>query len=284
MKYLIAFKLLLTMALLGGTLSGCVIEPVKNDVQQNDIKGAPDWVNRGSTFDYAKDEQIFYGVSSISLQGDMALQKSIAEDRARAEVGRELSSYLEVISDEYANLGRSRENMAHEEMTARQHEEATTKQIKEAIARQIDDAIARQFKETVSRQFKEEVARQIKDASAREIREAISNQTEFALQIEEILGKQIKSAVARQLVGTTKTHLSGVKISGSWRDPRANTIWSLAELNMKQVKVSMADIGELNNELKKFFEQNAEMIFDKLIAERNTGYRSGWSLFQPSNR
>jgi hypothetical protein len=284
MKYLDTIKLTLLLAVLSSIVAGCVIEPVNFDNHKDEIKGAPDWVNRGSTYVNTPDGRMFYGVSSISLQGDMALQKSIAEDRARGEVVRVLSSYLEAVSEEYMGLGRTRENSGHDEMTVRQQEEAATKEIKEAISRKIDDAITRQFKETASRQFKEDVARQVKDASTREIREAIANQTEFSLQMEDIVMRQIKQVVARQLVSTNKKHISGAKIIGSWRDPRSNMIWSVAELDLKYVKTSMAGINELNNDLRKYFEQNTEMVFDRLIAERNNASASGWDIFAPRSR
>lgn len=284
MKYLNTFKSVFSLLVLGSLLSGCVVEPVNYENNKVDIKGAPDWVNRGSTFTNTRDGRMFYGVSAVSLQGDMALQKSIAEDRAKAELVKVLAEYLEVVSDEYMGSARTRENSGRDELNARQHEEATVKLIKEATARQIDEAITRQFKESVSRQFKEEVTRQIKEASIRETREAIANQTEFSLQLDDIITRQIKEAVARQLVNTAKNHVMGAKIVGSWRDVRTNSIWSVAELEMKQIKASMAGMTEMNNDLQKYFDQNTEIIFDRIMDQRRNDYSSGWNMFSPSSR
>jgi hypothetical protein len=249
-------------------MAGCVIDPVMFDHKQNDIKGAPDWVNRGSTFESTKEGRMFYGVSSASLQGDMALQKSIAEDRARAELAKVLSSYLEVISTEYVGLDRTRVRGIGSDVHERQIEESATLQVNDAIARQIDDAISRQFKEAVSPQFKDEVARQIKEESMHEIRDAIRTQIEFTYEMEEIILHQIKKSVSRQLINTTKNHLAGSKITASWRDVRTNTIWTIAELDMGYIKTRMAAVNDMNNALRKYFDANTDVIFDRLVTER----------------
>jgi hypothetical protein len=284
MKYLNPVKLILILLLMSSVLAGCVIEPLNLDSNQNEIKGAPDWVNRGSTFVNTKDGRMFYGVSSVSLQGDMALQKSIAEDRAIAETARILSSYLDAVSAEYMNSARPHDTAVNSEVIARQVEDAAAQQVKDALAHQIDDVIAHQFKETVSRQFKEDVARQVKEESTREIREAVTAQIEFTHQMEEMVLRQIRKTVSKQLVGTVRTHMSGAKIIGNWRDARANTIWVVAELDMKYVKNSMANINDMNNDLRKYFDQNTEIVFDRLVDERDRNYNSGWALFGPVNR
>ena len=284
MKYLNPIKLIFILLLMSTVVSGCVIEPLNMDSNQNEIKGAPDWVNKGSTFTNTKDGRMFYGVSAVSLQGDMALQKSIAEDKAVAETARVLSSYLDAVSAEYMNSARPHDADVSSDVVARKTEEAAAQQVKEAIVRQIDDVIARQFKESVSRQFKEDVARQVKDESIREIRDAVTAQIEFTHQMEEMVLRQIKKSVSKQLVSTTKSHIAGARIIASWRDARANTIWVEAELDMKYVKNSMASMSDINNDLRKYFDQNTEIIFDRLVEERDRSYASGWSLFAPSNR
>lgn len=268
MKFLDIVKLVLLVLLLGVGMAGCVIDPVMFDHKQNDIKGAPDWVNRGSTFESTKDGRMFYGVSSASLQGDMALQKSIAEDRARAELAKVLTSYLEVISTDYVVLDRTRERGVGGDAHGRQIEESATLQVNDAIARQIDDAISRQFKEAVSPQFKDEVARQIKEESIHEIKDAIRTQIEFTYEMEEIILRQIKGSVSKQLINTTKYHLAGSKITASWRDVKTNTIWTIAELDMGYIKTRMAGVNDMNNSLRKYFDANTDVIFDRLVTER----------------
>lgn len=84
------------------------------------LKGAPDWVNKGSSAVNDKDGRLFHGVGSASAMGDMALQKSVADDRARAEVARILSSYLDVVSNDYMSAAKAGESRVTEETVTRQ--------------------------------------------------------------------------------------------------------------------------------------------------------------------
>ena len=85
---------LLSAALVASALSACSsTTQVESDLS---IKGAPDWVNEGTHILNDKDGRLFHGVGLASPMGDMSLQKSVADDRARAEVARVLSSYMDV--------------------------------------------------------------------------------------------------------------------------------------------------------------------------------------------
>ena len=76
------FRNLLSMTLLALAISACSsTTKVESDLG---IKGAPDWVNEGTNILSEKDGRLFHGVGSASPMGDMALQKSVADDRARA--------------------------------------------------------------------------------------------------------------------------------------------------------------------------------------------------------
>ncbi len=65
------------------------------------IKGAPDWVNKGSTVLKKKDNRLFHGVGSAPMMSDISFQTSVADNRARAEIARILSSYMDVVSKDY---------------------------------------------------------------------------------------------------------------------------------------------------------------------------------------
>lgn len=65
------------------------------------IEHAPDWVNEGTAMLIEDDERVFYGVDSASPMSSLSLQRSTADDRARAELARILSSYMEVVADDY---------------------------------------------------------------------------------------------------------------------------------------------------------------------------------------
>lgn len=73
-----------------------------NKVESNlGLEDVPDWVNKGTQTLNNKDGRLFHGVGQASAMGDMALQKSVADDRARAEVARILSSFLDIVSNDY---------------------------------------------------------------------------------------------------------------------------------------------------------------------------------------
>lgn len=267
-KNLFVFKKLFSLAILGIGISGCTIEPVSFD-RDTEIKGAPDWVNVGSTLGNKDGERIFIGVSSARRQGDMALQKSVADDNSMAEVAVVLSSFLESVSNEYMNTAKTRENAVREESVSRQLTEAAERQVQEGIARQIEESISRQFKEKVSPQFKDDVKRQIKEDALRPIRETVSSQIEFSHQLEEIILQQIKVAVSRQIKSASKASMVGARIVNNWRDPKTGIIWSVSELDMKHVKSTVTAAKDMNADLKEFFDTNVDAIFDRAIAEKN---------------
>jgi hypothetical protein len=65
------------------------------------IKGAPDWVNEGTQAVSDKNGRLIQGVGSAPNLGDPALQKATADNRARAEIARVLSSYLDVAMNDF---------------------------------------------------------------------------------------------------------------------------------------------------------------------------------------
>lgn len=181
------FKSLL-LAVLITSFYGCSSEPTQ--VESNlGIKGAPDWVNKGSNILSTKDGRLFHGVGSASQMGDMALQKATADDRARAEVARMFSSYMDVVSNDYMASAKSGETGVSEE------------------------------------------------------------------------------SVSRQVKNTTRVNLAGARIIGSWRDPKSNAIWSIAELDMNHVKSTIAGVTDMNVDLKRYIETSADNIFDRVAAK-----------------
>jgi len=181
------FAKLLTLSLFALAVSACSsTTEVESDLG---IKGAPDWVNQGTNILNNKDGRLFHGVGSASPMGDMALQKSVADDRARAEVARVLSTYMDVVSSDYLSAAKAGDTSVTEE------------------------------------------------------------------------------AVTRQIKALTKVNLAGAKIIGNWRDPKSNTIYSIAELDMKQVKSTLAGTQDMNENLKRYIETSADNIFDRVAKE-----------------
>ena len=257
----------LTMLVLAVT--ACTIEPVQPD-KPVEIRGAPDWVNKGSVMLAVKDRRIFRGVSSSTPQGDMALQKSIADDKSIEEVARVLSGFLENVSNDYMESGRSRERGNNEDAVYRVIEDASTRQVNEGVMRQIDESVTRQYKEGVTPQFKEAVSRRIVASLSRQIKEAVSTQVDLAYQIEDAVTRNFKEDVTRQIRDTAKRHVAGAKYVNSWRDPKTNTFWSYSEMEMRSVKKSMSGASDINVDLRRFFESEADNIFDRATKEKES--------------
>ena len=91
------------------------------------IKGAPDWVNKGTQAVSDKDGRLFHGVGSAPSLGDDALQRSTADDRARAEVARMLSTYIDAVSNDYSASAGTGTNASADQSVSRQIK-AVTKQ------------------------------------------------------------------------------------------------------------------------------------------------------------
>jgi hypothetical protein len=177
-KTLMGIALLLMLAACGG---GKTI--VESDLG---IAGAPDWVNKGTTVLNDKDGRLFHGVGSSPAMGDESLQRSTADDRARAEVARILSTFMDVVGNDYV---------------------ASTGTGKEASAEQ---------------------------------------------------------AVSRQIKAVTKQNLAGAKIIGRWKDAKTNVVYSISELDLKQVKATTQGAKEMNEDLRRYIDRNAENVFDKV--------------------
>jgi hypothetical protein len=154
------------------------------------VKGAPDWVNKGTQVLNDKDGRLFHGVGSSPTLGDEALQRSTADDRARAEVARMLSTYIDAVSNDYTSASGTGSNASADQ----------------------------------------EVSRQIK--------------------------------------AVTKMNLAGSKIIGRWKDPRSAMVYSIAELDLKQVKATLESANGMNDDLKRYIGRNAENVFDKVSGEK----------------
>ena len=155
------------------------------------IKGAPEWVNKGTAYVNDKDGRLFHGVGSASSMGDVSLQRSTADDRARAEVARIFSSYLDVVSSDYQAAAKSGDSRVNDE------------------------------------------------------------------------------SVSRQIKNLTKVNLAGSKIIASWRDKKTQIVYSIAELDMKQVKGTAGTAQDMNDNVRRYVESNADNIFDKVSKEKN---------------
>lgn len=159
--------------LFGMLISGCASQP-KSGL---DIKGAPEWVNRGGGWaTLTGGGRVFAGVGMISNIRDRSLATEAADNRARAEIAKIFSVFLQTVFSDFQN---------------------STEQI--------------------------EVARSISTAS--------------------------------------EASLAGVIIKEHWLDPKTDTLYSLAELDLKWV---VENIGgtHIDEGLKNFVRKNAQEHFD----------------------
>ncbi|WP_455203428.1 hypothetical protein [Kaarinaea lacus] len=168
--------------------SGCSSGPTKVESDLG-IKGAPDWVNEGTSTLKTKDGRLFHGVGSAPLMGDMSFQTSVADNRARAEIARILTSYMDVVSNDYITSGKA-------------NEDGYTKQ-----------------------------------------------------------------SASREINNITKVNLTGARIIGHWRDTDNSVIYSIAELDMDQVKNTLKNVEDMNKGFQGFITTEGDNIFDR-ITER----------------
>ena len=84
------------------------------------ISGAPDWVNEGTQYLNDKGGRLFHGVGQAPVMGDASLQLSTADNRARAEVARILTSYLDVVSNDFTAASGSGESTINQQAVSRQ--------------------------------------------------------------------------------------------------------------------------------------------------------------------
>ncbi len=58
------------------------------------VKGAPDWINRGSGAFKDANAKVFYGVGAVTGIASASLSTQTAEQRGRADIGRQLNTYV----------------------------------------------------------------------------------------------------------------------------------------------------------------------------------------------
>ena len=172
-----------------GALTACSSRTV---VESNlGIKGAPDWVNKGSQALNDQNGRLIHGIASAPNMNDQSLQTSTADDRARAEVARVLSSFMKVATQDYSASAGSGQD------------------------------------------------------------------------------QQTQQSVSRQIQNITDQNVSGARIIAHWADPKTGNIWSLAELDMKQVKDMVANSKDMNAGFRDYFTAHADNLFDGMAKGDN---------------
>ncbi len=98
--------LLITVLL---TASGCSSKQSSADIETDmKLAGAPAWVNQGTNAISNEEGRLIHGVGSAPSMGDLSLQKATADNRARAEIARVMSTFIDsTIADFSASNGES---------------------------------------------------------------------------------------------------------------------------------------------------------------------------------
>jgi len=117
----------LSLVFLGIVLLGLAACSGQRTVVESDLgmSDAPDWVNEGSQALDDQDGRYFHGIGSAPRMNDQSLQIATADDRARAEVARVLSSYMNVVSQNYSAASGGPGDTYNEQSTSRQIENIT---------------------------------------------------------------------------------------------------------------------------------------------------------------
>src|SRR5690606_11741552 len=73
--------------------------------------------------------------------------------------------------------------------------------------------------------------------------------------------------VSNQIRNSTQLNLSGARIIAHWKDKKTGVVYSLAELDMKAVKETLALSRDMNEDARRYFEDNADNLFDRFVQE-----------------
>jgi hypothetical protein len=171
--------LLLTL----GLLTACSGNQLQGDLG---IKGAPDWVNKGTQAVDDKGGHLIHGVAMAPAMNDTSLQTSVADDRARAEVARVLNSFMHVATQDFSSSSGTGQD------------------------------------------------------------------------------QQSAQSMSRQIQNITDQNLSGARILTHWPNPKDGSLWSIAELDLNQVKASVANAKDMNSAFRDYFGAHADNIFDSM--------------------
>ncbi len=76
-------------------------------------------------------------------------------------------------------------------------------------------------------------------------------------------------SVSRDIKAVSQVVLNGARIIGHWRDKRTGNIYSIAELDMNEVKKAVQAQGEISPGLKTYMNDKGDAAFDQFAKERN---------------
>lgn len=76
--------------------------------------------------------------------------------------------------------------------------------------------------------------------------------------------QSVDQSMSREIQSITDQNLSGVRILTHWPNQKDGTMWAIAELNLAQVKDSVANSKDMNAGFRDYFSAHADNIFDSI--------------------
>ena len=76
--------------------------------------------------------------------------------------------------------------------------------------------------------------------------------------------EQTAQTISRQIQNITDQNLSGVRIIRNWKNEKDGSLWSIAELDLKQVKDMVANSKDMNSGFRDYFGAHADNIFESM--------------------
>ncbi len=111
MKKIFLFATVLLIA------AGCSNSNHRTNIDSNmQIDGAPDWVNKGAYTVNDQDGRFIYGVGLAPVMGDVSLQKSTADNRARAEIAKVLVTFVDSTFNSYTTSNGEKADLSTNEV------------------------------------------------------------------------------------------------------------------------------------------------------------------------
>jgi hypothetical protein len=78
----------------------------------------------------------------------------------------------------------------------------------------------------------------------------------------------LEQSISRQIDNVSRINLTGSRIIGHWRDEKTNVIYSLAEIDMQQLKSTLQGVQDMDAGFKDRIAKQGDNIFDRMLEER----------------
>jgi len=76
--------------------------------------------------------------------------------------------------------------------------------------------------------------------------------------------QQSSQTISRQIQNITDQNMAGVRIIRHWKNDKDGSVWSIAELDLKQVKDMVANSKDMNSAFRDYFGSHADNVFDSM--------------------